>query len=385
MPQQERSQLATSGAVVDRSVQDPDVTAPPSDEQLVVSQRRFGSHYPTFPWANRAIGPVAAVRQPEHRHDVAAAVHADLLHQRLDQARAHRQRPVPDRRAHRLQQLGQRLRVRRRIMRGVQQVAQLVLAGLELDQLGGERLDAPAALLLSQGAGFEGVQVAVDRGFGLADLATDRAQLSLVLLAQVRGLAAGGARQRAVAVAGVAGVVGDSDRAARPRRPLATRSAPGSSSAHAPSNATCTRSSPARHQLAQPARPLLSSHPGAAEPVGPGSRWPDPSSSTRYQPAGSVLRRGAGTSPRCPDVARRVSRGARTRDPTGIPQMRWPACGGSFPHRQTEIEKEERASFGHLRWFRGSGYTWKATHDRQLRNSHTYRRSVCACARRGWP
>jgi hypothetical protein len=56
-------------------------------------------------------------------------------------------------------------------VRGVQQVPQLVLAGLELGQLGGERLDAPPALLLAEGAGFEGVQVAIDRGFGLGDLA----------------------------------------------------------------------------------------------------------------------------------------------------------------------------------------------------------------------
>jgi hypothetical protein len=100
---------------------------------------------------------------------------------------------VLDRRADPLQQLGQLLRAGCRIVRGVQQVAQLVLAGLELDQLGGERLDAPAALLLAEGAGLEGVQVAVDRRFGLADLAADRVQLFLLLLAQGRGLVAGGA------------------------------------------------------------------------------------------------------------------------------------------------------------------------------------------------
>src|SRR6266545_2695769 len=101
-------------------------------------------------------------------------------------------------------------------------------------------VSASPALLLAEGAGFKGVQVAVDCGFGLGDLAAHRAQLLLVLLAQGRGLAAGGAdgafeqvgllvgghqrlehglvelvggqpvggaRRPAVAVAGVAGVV----------------------------------------------------------------------------------------------------------------------------------------------------------------------------------
>jgi hypothetical protein len=124
-----------------------------------------------------ARGDQADGRAVDKRHDVVAAAHADLLHQRVHQGLAHRQRPVLDRRADPLQQLGRLLRVRCGIVRGDQQVAQLLLAGLELDQLGGERLDAPAALLLAQGASFEGVQVAVDGRFGLADLAADRAAL----------------------------------------------------------------------------------------------------------------------------------------------------------------------------------------------------------------
>jgi hypothetical protein len=79
--------------------------------------------YPTYPWANRAVRLVAAARQPEHRHDVVAAVHADLLHQRVNQGLAHRQRPMLDRRADPLQQLSQLLWVRCRIVLGVQQVA----------------------------------------------------------------------------------------------------------------------------------------------------------------------------------------------------------------------------------------------------------------------
>jgi hypothetical protein len=48
----------------------------------------------TYPWANRVIGLVVAGRQPEHRHDVVAALHADFLDQRVDQGLAQRPRPV---------------------------------------------------------------------------------------------------------------------------------------------------------------------------------------------------------------------------------------------------------------------------------------------------
>jgi hypothetical protein len=44
---------------------------------------------------NRTIRPVVAVRQPEHRHDVVAALHADLLDQRVDESLAQRQRERP--------------------------------------------------------------------------------------------------------------------------------------------------------------------------------------------------------------------------------------------------------------------------------------------------
>ncbi|HKF89630.1 MAG TPA: hypothetical protein VKB85_16350 [Propionibacteriaceae bacterium] len=38
---------------------------------------------------------MVAVRQPEHRHDVVAALHADLLDQRVDESLAQRQRERP--------------------------------------------------------------------------------------------------------------------------------------------------------------------------------------------------------------------------------------------------------------------------------------------------
>jgi hypothetical protein len=133
--------------------------------------------------ARRMVGPVAAVWQPEHRHDVVAAAHADLLDQRVDQGLAHRQRPVADRRADLLQQLGQLPRVGRWIVRGVQQVAQLVLAGLELDQRGnsprccpGSRpaapsrppasRPAPAARRAERGRGGRHHDPGPDRGHG---------------------------------------------------------------------------------------------------------------------------------------------------------------------------------------------------------------------------
>jgi hypothetical protein len=50
--------------------------------------------YKPYPWANRAIRLVVPGRQPEHRHDVVAALHADFLDQRVDQGLAQRQRPV---------------------------------------------------------------------------------------------------------------------------------------------------------------------------------------------------------------------------------------------------------------------------------------------------
>jgi glyoxylase-like metal-dependent hydrolase (beta-lactamase superfamily II) len=45
MPEQERSQLATRRSAVDRPVEDRDVIAPPTGEQVKLAQRRFGSDY----------------------------------------------------------------------------------------------------------------------------------------------------------------------------------------------------------------------------------------------------------------------------------------------------------------------------------------------------